>query len=285
MKNVDDVINEESSFNIPVAKVRKYTPVKEGQQHPVAKGGHLRLFHEHVWPKGYTPERMRQINDLQFGISGAPRLIQSGYFDPPKETTDKLARAVVNKNLAKSTVPIEDLRALEKGGALKDAPLQIDVVPSDIMGEGTVGKYNAIRHSITFPLSDTQTAVDEQRALLHEVGHAVDASKNAKRMFTEMAEIKDDPISSIYGNRPAPPVSEGVAEGYSLGHSRLTRSNKRVGGDISMYGYSPSGWFFPDAGQKFKKTRRDTFNAARGIVPEAPKPTPSKQIEQPGLFD
>jgi hypothetical protein len=269
---------------IPVARVPKYTPVKEGQEHPTGKRGQLKLFHEHVWPKGYTPERMSKINALQFDITGTRSLVGKDQNDPPMVSdyanARKVAHSYVNENLAKSNIPISEL---EKTAS----PERGDPLSFTVQHSSKNPSFSANSNRVTLNVDTNHTPADVQRSLVHEVGHAVDWAHSPDTMLSEFKEMRESPIDFLYGNIAAPPRAEGVAEGYAAAHSRITRGNKRVGGNTSQYGYTPSGWFFPDMGETFTSARSDTFKRATGQpfeMPEPEEPKKAPKAKQLNLF-
>lgn len=282
---------------IPTAKAHKVTPVKEGREYPVGRHGQLKLFYEHVWPKGYSPQRLAEVKNLDIDIvpsrdlaEGLPKV---GEHNVEKVAT-RLAESYVHENLAKSTAPIEDLKKLKSDIPFTDlsGTERRTLRPSIYVTEVSEGKaapsFSPYRNRVNFAIEkDTATGADVQRSLMHEVGHAVDFATNPNQFIGEMKDLKENPVEYIYGNRPIPPMAEGRAEGYTAAHSRVTRRDRRIGGNTSSWGYRSEGWFFPEMQETFSKSRSDVFHAATGRPfpspkEESPAPTRSKQL---GLFD
>jgi hypothetical protein len=301
---------------VPVARAEKFTEVKEGQQHPVGKGGQLKLFHEHVWPKGYTPERIKAVNDMHFVINGSPNL-HPEYEHNVTPIPDmlnrmlpaggKIAKSLVTEGLARSTAPISDLKKLHRPSG------QLGITARKSMYMPT---YNTNTHEVNLNISDAEigsrgvyqrgpTSTNIQTTLLHEVGHAIDLTQNPKKYDDEWEAAEKDPDSYKHGGTRALPRTEGVAEGYRLAHTRVTRGQKRrdqdaaggvyglrqIGSDvgtISGYGYDPDKWSSPESTATFVQTRNDTFKQATGHhfenMEDSPAPA-KKRPEQLSLFD
>ena len=295
---------------VKVAKVRKMTPVKEGQEPQVAKGGHYRLWNEHVWPKGYTPERLREVENATkiYAVKGDSGVIPYKEYDTPPasrseqlhrdahaaQSRDTYARNYLNRHLARSTMPIEHLKQIQRGGFDEfgiPEYRRLGVTVSPHTSAGTRGgRYFPHEHDIVLGTHPHNTQVDEQRSVVHELGHAYDSASNLDEVYGDASSIKFDPSSLRYGPAGvAHPRLEGFAEGYSLGHSRITRAGRRVGGTTALVGYVPQGWADPDAGQTFRETRDRAYNEAMGEQKPANTSTtsnPEPEVEpQPGLFD
>ena len=317
---------------VPVAHAEKFTEVKEGQQHPVGKGGQLKLFHEHVWPKGYTPKRIEAINNMHFDVTGSPdfhpeyvremsdpasgmrnfMLLQ----DKMIPAGDKIAKSLVTEGLARSTAPISDLKKLHR----PNGQLQVSVFKSD-----DNPSYVPVNHEIKLSIPDEEpyhsgmsqtgpTATNIQTTLMHEVGHALDFAQNPVQFLGENIRVQKDPAGHTYNATTTNPLgslvmprAEGVAEGYRLAHTRVTRGQKRrdqdaAGGDFGRllrnlgsdvgtrpgYGYKPELFNDPEAQNTFVQTRNDTFKQATGHhfenMENEPAPT-RKPPEQLSLFD
>ena len=238
------------------AHVPKYTLVKEGQKYPEGRNGQLKLFHEHVWPKGFTPERSNAIRGLQLTIN-TPGTDQH----LPNKAINSVARAIVENNLARSTVPIKDLENVSTSA--RNTPISFDVRNST-----EFSSFAPSFNTIDFNINSNRTDADQNKDMFHELGHAVDYANDPARMIKEGKPNLDH----MYGKdgRLSLPISEGRAEGYSEAHARITRGQKRTGGDISTLGYSPDGWFFPTTGEEFSTARAETFQKATGHHYEPP---------------
>jgi hypothetical protein len=317
---------------VPVAHAEKFTEVKEGQQHPVGRGGQLKLFHEHVWPKGYNPKRIEAINNMYFDVNGSPNLHPEYVRDmsnPASDirtsmllhdkiipASDKIAKSLVTEGLARSTAPISDLKKLHR----PNGQLQVSVSK----GDGNPS-YVPINHEVNLTIPDEETShiamsqtgptsTNIQTTLLHEVGHALDANQNPLKFHSERVKAQKDPAGHTYNATTTNPMgslvlprAEGVAEGYRLAHTRVTRGQKRrdqdaAGGEFGRlmrvlgsdagtlpgYGYKPELFNDPEAQNTFVQTRNDTFKKATGHHFEnmENEPAPAKkQPEQLNLFD
>lgn len=293
---------------VPTSKVYKETPVKPGQQHPVAKGGHYRLWHEHVWPHGYTPQRMDEVKNLDYEVEGDNDLLpgldeasrkarEQGYVPDDSSTfqhsaplrkhyqnVDRYARSVINRHLARSTIPIEHLKQIQRN---KLGDKLVVSIRDELADNSNAATYSLTNHQIQLKVSESSTEVDEQRALTHEVGHAVDAATRPKEYVDEAIEERLNPNKYEYrSGNTAHPNLEGIAEGYSLGHSRVTRAGRRSGGNRAV-GYIPSNWVNMQSTNEFLKARSKAFHEARGEPMEKPIQYDDQPdtTTQPGLFD
>ena len=308
---------------VPVARAEKFTEVKEGQQHPVGKGGQLKLFHEHVWPKGYNPERIKAVNNMHFVVNGSPNLHPEyehnvtpipDMLDRMLPAGGKIAKSLVIEGLARSTAPISDLKKLHRPSG------QLEITARKSMYNPT---YNHDHHEVNLNISDAEigsagiyqrgpTSTNIQTTLLHEVGHALDITQNPKKFRDEQDDLLRDQKSFTYGRSPtniqgspALPRAEGAAEGYRLAHARVTRGQKRrdqdaaggvyglrqIGSDVGTvpgYGYHPEKWINPERTATFVQARNDTFKQATGHhfenIEDSPAPTKNRP-EQLSLFD
>ena len=308
---------------VPVARAEKFTEVKEGQQHPVGKGGQLKLFHEHVWPKGYNPERIKAVNNMHFVVNGSPNLhpeYEHNVTPIPDmlhrmtPAGDKIAKSLVTEGIARSTAPISDLKKLHRpSGQLAITARKSMYNPTYSRGNHEVNlniSENEIGNSGVYQRGPTSTNI--QTTLMHEVGHALDITQNPKKYSDERDAAIEDPEGFAYGRgptdikgSPALPRAEGAAEGYRLAHARVTRGQKRrdqdaaggvyglrqIGSDVGTvpgYGYHPDKWVNPEHTVTFVQSRDNTFKQATGHHFEnmegSPAPT-KKRPEQLSLFD
>jgi hypothetical protein len=268
-------------YTIPVAKVPKITPVKEGQEHPVGKHGQYKLFHEHVWPKGYTPERLKQVNDAQFNVTATGFYPSTG--DNSRAINNKIGTSIVNDNIARSTIPIDEVKTLADNTSFyigKNTPYP------------TMNSYSPSGQVINMALNEDTTAGDIQGIATHELGHALDYATEPQNMVEASREERDNPELFTYQtDYMTHPVVEGIAEGYRLAHSRVTRGQKRNNTDWTSYGYDARNWKDPAQGLRFLNKRNETFKKATGKdldepVPMGfPKDWPSRKPEQLKLFD
>jgi len=259
-----------------VANVPKITPVKEGQEYPLGKHGQYKLFHEHVWPRGYTPERLKQVNDLQFGMRASGYYpIHEDQLDFTRKINNNIARTTINGNIARSTIPIEDLQKIKEFSEKYGNPTSFWVGYDRPYPEAS--EYSVGSKGISVAIAHDDQPVDLQATVTHELGHALDDATDSNTLFHHVMEMKEDPLAHAYGKMGnlAHPVLEGTAEGYSIAHSRITRDQKRRGGENPVNGYSASGWLFPGQQEKFRQARRNAFAKATGRQLE---PTP---VEEP----
>jgi hypothetical protein len=89
-------------------------------------------------------------------------------------------------------------------------------------------------------------------------------------------------------NKGAHPVVEGIAEGYSAAHARISSAQKSTGGDVSKYGYNPYSWKSPMLGHQFINSRNKTYKEETGkrfeeFSETPPKQEPSTQMKLPGI--
>lgn len=240
----------ELRFHTPeVAHVPKFTPVKEGQEHPVGKNGQLKLFHEHVWPKGYTPERLAEVRKAAPTIATSTDL--QGMSHPE-------ATAMVIDHLARSTSPVEDIQKVNdknlvisvmgelasgnRGGFVTGKGIKMLGTPA--VSEGYDDPHNARR-------------VQQANTLLHEMGHAVDWIDNPDSLVNE-------PRTAEYINKSTKlkPISEGRAEGYRVAHVRSTRAMRRARKNFP--GYINTGFPNAFARARFENARQETLNKELG---------------------
>lgn len=284
---------------IPTAKAHKVTPVREGQSYPIGRRGQYKLFHEHVWPKGYSPQRMADVKSLGIDVvpdksltEGLPKV---GEHNAAKVGT-RLAESYVHENLARSTAPIEELKKMREGVPFTDlgGTERRTLRPSIYVTEAPSGKaapsFSPYRNRVNFAIEKNEaTGADVQRSLMHEVGHAVDFATDPNRFIGEMKDLKENPVEYLYGNRPVPPVAEGRAEGYTAAHSRITRRDRRIGGNTSNWGYRAEGWFFPEMQESFSTSRNEIFHSATGrqftTSEDEPEVRQEKRPKQLNLFD
>lgn len=240
----------ELRFHTPeVAHVPKITLVKEGQEHPVGKHNQLKLFHEHVWPKGYTPERLAEVRNALPTVRVSEDLWDMAVPE---------AKAMVVGHLARSTAPIEDIQKV------RDKNLKIDVMEqlaSGHRGGFVTGKGIRMLGTPTVPegYSDPHNArkVQQANTLLHEMGHAVDWINHPDSLVNE-------PRTAPYLGKDVKlkPVSEGRAEGYRIAHVRSTRAMRRA---RKMFpGYINTGFTNPVSRNRFEAARQTTLDKELG---------------------
>lgn len=236
----------ESRFHNPeVARVPKITLVKEGQQHPVGPHGQLKLFHEHVWPKGYTPERLSEVRAAHPQVRIGANLSE---MSPPE------AKAMIIDHLARSTMPIEDMARIKSKG------LTIDVFGELESGHrGTFVTNRGVKMlgtpEVPQGYEDTHNArkVQQANTLLHELGHAKDWLNNP-------SHLENEPRTAEYLSKSVKvkPISEGRAEGYRVAHVRSTRAMRRARKNFP--GYINTGFINPTERQRFETARQSTLD-------------------------
>ncbi len=259
-----------------VANVPKYTTVKEGQQHPVGKHGQLKLFHEHVWPKGYTPQRLQQVID-EVGMSIGDDLGTDHSSHVQRKVEDTLAR---------STVPIETIRDI-----LHVSPMEISE------GTGAGGEFDPDDERISVDastlgkpgdfLSDISGTVTSQ-TVMHEMGHAHDYMSDPTDFYRQM---DSNEWYSAHGGHMASPVLEGRAEGFRLATNRITRGMKRKNEAMMSptAKYVSSGFKSGQPRSLFQVNRLKAFRHASGQAPlpyitETPATgEPATQLPLPGM--
>lgn len=251
----DKLDDDDFYFSTTKADVRKYTPVKEGQQHPVGKHGQLKLFHEHVWPKGYTPERLAQVREHAppfLALDEDSHSDMSDIYDAERVENEYI------DHMARSTVPIEDMQTMTSAGIVGEYDAHPKV-------EGT-GAFSA--HHRTFSVNAPSTYSpdrklfrdifgtrknEESGVLIHELGHAHDFAQDPRFIFSgsKRPYHREGYVAS--------PEKEGFAEGYKKKHNRATRAMKRNERYERKSGYETNKWLTPDSREAFRNTRRGAF--------------------------
>ena len=263
--------NSARSIDAIVAHVPKYTAVKEGQQHPVGKHGQLKLFHEHVWPKGYTPDRLNAVSEATAGFVN-----DSIGSDHSAHLQNKIV-----ETMARSTVPTDTLRALADQGTI------------DITDETSEGEFDPDTSEVrinprvlgskgTFHPDASGTVASQMT--MHELGHLHDYASDYDDFW------KNNDNRSWYsgsGGLLASPALEGRAEGFRLATTRVTRGMRRYNEAIMgpTAKYSSSGFSGPARGV-FNLNRLKSFRHASGLDP-LPRitetPATAETLEQPTL--
>lgn len=272
-----DAIKQESralsdnEMDVRRANVPKITPVKEGQQHPVGKHGQLKLFHEHVWPKGYTPERMNQVADVTNDwIYDTIASDHSGHF-----------KNKVMSSIARSTIPIQDIQSMSEYGHMaltENTDLgEFDMDDSLVMLNPNTALGG--RRSISKDPSGTMAS----QVTIHELGHLDDYMRDPDDFYKQ--EENRTPYS---GDFPSPGL-EGRAEGYRLAHNRVTRGMQRFNRAIMRptARYDVKG-FQGTSRKVFELNRLKSFRFASGLDPypritETPQPEERTHPVLPGM--
>lgn len=256
-----------------VSNVPKYTAVKEGQQHPVGKNGQLRLFHEHVWPKGYTPQRMQEVADVTAGMVND---------DVGTNHSAHLQNKIV-ETMARSTVPVDTLRDMAHLSSIEISD-----------GTGAGGSFNPDESLVTIDIdnlgkknsfkSDPSGTVASQ-ATMHELGHLHDYMSDSEDFYRKMD--KNEWYTGS-GGHMASPALEGRAEGFRLATTRITRGMRRTNEALMSptSKYSVSGFRGPQARSAFEVNRLKSFRHASGqtslpYITETP--ATAETLEQPTL--
>lgn len=296
-KNAFETDDPEFSGSIQ-ARVPKFTDVKPGQQHPVGKRGQGKLFHEHVWPKGFTPERRTEIGEAMPYLRSHTEDSENdpvwGAQSPQRE------KAFVYDTIARSTIDADELRAMTDYN-------NMEIHTGVNLPKGTAGEYHPEGESPIYDGDgsgaillknpkqnfDTYGGALTGKTLIHEIGHAVD------EMNEPMEFDRNRDQNALYrGQNQFLPASEGRAMGYQLAKFRATRSQARTmrQSEQNLQGYQPehiSDSKYSDnrvpAGESFKSNRIKAFRVARGEkpypekVPMGKKETQYKQPELPGM--
>lgn len=259
------------------AHVPKISIVKEGQQYPEGKGGQLKLFHEHEWRKGYTPERQKQVQDAiaPMNVEFAPTANTLSLFAPApsKEETyvpGEVERLLVD-HLARSTVPLEDIKKMANSGMSVTANAPIPPAAAGAFTHEDIpshGMKRGIHFALKPPLNAIKRANPDMdthgihktmmgNAVTHEMGHLLDFINNP-------TEYDSNPRVNYIVNGvslPAVPRDEGIAEGYRISHHRATRAMKKAAPEaLGMY-HASNFETWPDSNE-FRKTR-DAETAAQ----------------------
>lgn len=247
--------SEESFFDSKQAHVPKFTEVKEGQEHPVGKNNQYKLFHEHVWPKGYTPTRLAEVRDNMPRVVNSPN---SGF--APGEGTAKLT-----DHIARSTIPVEDLQGLNNNQFEITLGTTVDNAGGFFTSEGM--PHKGINPGVVLPKKQVpKPGLPKDRdkkargyaktllnhTVVHEIGHAVDFASRPSTYNVEQRSIYNETI-------PARPRAEGIAEGYRSAHTRVTRAMRRSKKQTPV-GYRTDKWDKPLDQLTYKVNRQGTYN-------------------------
>ncbi len=257
------------------ARVPKFTDVKPGQQHPVGKRGQGKLFHEHVWPKGFTPQRRAEVNEaLPYIHSHTEESKNNPVWGPQSPQQE---HAFVRDTIARSTMDTDELRAMTDYN-------NMEIHTGVKLPKGIGGEYHPSGES---PISDNEDAgaillknqaqnIDVYRGaltgmtLIHEIGHAMDEMNDPMEFDNKRNE------NAMYKDQNGLlPTLEGRAMGYQLAKFRATRAQKRsMRATENAQGYDPaniSDSKYSDnrvpAVETFKSNRIKSFRVARGESP------------------
>lgn len=230
-------LENNSDLDRRVAHVPKITPVKEGQQYPVGKHGQLKLFHEHVWPNGFTPQRLNEVSEATRGfVTDEVGNAHSGH----------LQNKIV-ETMARSTVPVDTLRALADNGSIavsyETGAGEFDAEDTSIrISPSVLGKYT------DFDRDGSGTVASQ--ITMHELGHMNDYLSDYDDFYKN-----DEKRAHYKGDFPSPAL-EGRAEGFRLATTRITRGMRR--GNESRLG--PTAKY---EGSNFDAPSRAVFNLNR----------------------
>lgn len=293
-KNAFETDDPEFSGTIK-ARVPKFSDVKPGQQHPVGKRGQGKLFHEHVWPKGFTPQRRDEINAVMPYLHSHTE--ESGN-DPVWGTqSPQREHAFVRDTIARSTMDADEVRALSDYNNME---IHTGVgLPKGIAGEYYPGGESPISDdedagAILLKNQkqnfDTYNGALTGKTLIHEIGHAIDEMNDPH----EFDRNRDE--NAMYrGQNQFLPAAEGRAMGYQLAKFRTTRKQTRALQATSkeLQGYQPehiTDSKYSDnrvpARETFKSNRIKAFRLARGEKPypeKAPMGKKEPKYDQPQL--
>jgi len=293
-KNAFETGDPEFSGSIK-ARVPKFSDVKPGQQHPVGKHGQGKLFHEHVWPKGYTPQRRAEIGEaMPYLHSHTEKSENDPVWGPQSPQREK---AFVYDTIARSTMDADELRAMTDYN-------NMEIHTGVNLPKGIAGEYHPGGES---PISDNEDAgaillknpkqnfdtyggALTGKTLIHEIGHAMD------EMSDPMDFDRNRDENAMYrGQNQFLPAAEGRAMGYQLAKFRATRKQVRTmrQSESNLQGYQPehiTDSKYSDnrvpARETFKSNRIKAFRVARGeeIYPEkAPVSKKEPKYDQPRL--
>jgi hypothetical protein len=293
-KNAFETGDPEFSGSIK-ARVPKFSDVKPGQQHPVGKHGQGKLFHEHVWPKGYTPQRRAEIGEaMPYLHSHTEKSENDPVWGPQSPQREK---AFVYDTIARSTMDADELRAMTDYNNME---IHTGVnLPKGIAGEYHPGGESPISDNedsgailLKNPKQnfDTYGGALTGKTLIHEIGHAMD------EMSDPMDFDRNRDENAMYrGQNQFLPAAEGRAMGYQLAKFRATRKQVRTmrQSESNLQGYQPehiTDSKYSDnrvpARETFKSNRIKAFRVARGeeIYPEkAPVSKKEPKYDQPRL--
>jgi len=293
-KNAFETGDPEFSGSIK-ARVPKFSDVKPGQQHPVGKHGQGKLFHEHVWPKGYTPQRRAEIGEaMPYLHSHTEKSENDPVWGPQSPQREK---AFVYDTIARSTMDADELRAMTDYNNME---IHTGVnLPKGIAGEYHPGGESPISDNedsgailLKNPKQnfDTYGGALTGKTLIHEIGHAMD------EMIDPMDFDRNRDENAMYrGQNQFLPAAEGRAMGYQLAKFRATRKQVRTmrQSESNLQGYQPehiTDSKYSDnrvpARETFKSNRIKAFRVARGeeIYPEkAPVSKKEPKYDQPRL--
>lgn len=274
----------------------------KGPQFHTEKSGQMALFRQDAsmlsdkarYPRGYTPERMREVNDAlsdtKLGIVEVDPFnrrsftAMSNLLDQNRDANPREEAAKIKETLARSTVPAEDLRGL-RGIHTNNA-----VIPEHISGRYETKKNDGrgsifIRSTMTAPKEvdyddydssgylepvrqDTGFINDDGQTLIHELGHHVDNKKgNLKKIALATNNYKDFNL----GHKGA---GEGRADAYADQHFvNDRRFPKATDNRVEEGGYT---------GERFRNLKDfwDSYSKHRGIATKEQV----NQAYQPPLF-
>jgi hypothetical protein len=296
-KNAFETDDPEFSGTIK-ARVPKFSDVKPGQQHPVGKHGQGKLFHEHVWPKGFTPERRAEIGNVMPYLRSHTETEKDpdwGSQHPVRDYSD------IYDTIARSTIHTDELEALHSGHGME---IHMGVPHSGT----TAGTYHPSGESDLTDVNPNSAVISLRnrkqnedmykgaltgKTLIHEIGHALDQLSDPEGFETNLDITKEGMYNGENGFLPA---AEGRAMGYQLAKFRATRAQTRTmraGGVTQEQGYTPkriSDSKYSDnrvpAVETFKSNRIKAFRLARGEKPypeKAPMGKKEPQYDQPRL--
>lgn len=270
VKQQSDALDN-SDVNRVVANVPKFTAVKEGQQHPVGKNGQMKLFHEHVWPKGYTPARLAGVVDATAGF------VQD---DVGTNHSGHLQNKIV-ETMARSTVPTDTLKTLAEYGSIT---VSNDTHEGEFDADDTSIRINPRVLGKTHQFQPDPSGTVASQITMHELGHMNDYLSDYDDFW------KNSNRQSWYsgsGGLMASPALEGRAEGFKMATTRITRGMKRSNearlGPTA--GYTATDFKDTEAQGVFNLNRVKSFRHASGKDPfphitetpastEAATPTP-----------
>ena len=258
----------------------------------------------HRWPAGYTPERkaavassLSDVKVKKYDEQGRNDLFLSSktFFTPdpgdPHRGTwarkspeiikaqETHARGAITDTLARSTVPIEDLKGMPT--------IHVEELPTSSgdywrpglattrshMGEVVPDPKSEKRGRIRLDSEGRSSRAWSEKTIIHELGHHVDYKRDPEA-------FESAPRDETYEGR-ASPLLEGAAEGYAARHHvpRRDEPDPSYASAASYTGYHGN----PDFDRRFTEVSGKTPQEAMA----GPTPPPvhmGPQFHQPHLF-
>lgn len=187
------------------------------------------LHTERRWPRGYTPQRKREVMDAlaTVRIQGNTHAVWRRNGDEPSRKRFPETEARLTEAIARSTVPVEHLEGLR----------HILSQPS----EGHRATYWPGARAIGIDMVNEPYA---EQALIHEIGHHVDNLYTHESNATSLALVPDPKIpNSPFARQDAAEVreakvrgiKEAVADNYYIRNYRGRRARKNIRPTQGLY--------------------------------------------------